>query len=158
MKMERDGDGSLRLWQSNGVWRVLLLFMAGGAIGSWLTDSFPTEDWRGQVGLALAVGAPVLFALWLQDSAWTFDRARRLVTWTRSRLAVRGVAIQRGTNYKDYLKEPHVYRVMLAARAATSRSVRATATVRRPSGWPRRCARPSPDQRAGCGRRSDEDW
>jgi hypothetical protein len=125
MKMERDGDGSLRLWKSYGAWRVLLLLMAGGALGSWLTGSFPTEDWRGQIGLALAVGGPVLFALWLQDSTWAFDRGRRLVTWTRSRLvgrasgalpfgAVRGVALQRGTNYEDYPKEPHVYRVVLA--------------------------------------------
>jgi nucleotidyltransferase/DNA polymerase involved in DNA repair len=59
-------------------------------------------------------------------SALPMAAARRLVTRTRSRLvgracgalpfgAVRGVAIQRGTNYEDYPKEPHVYRVVLAA-------------------------------------------
>jgi hypothetical protein len=125
MKIERDGDGLLRLSKTCAVWRVLLMLLAGGAIGSWLTGSFPAEDWRGQVGLALAVGAPLLLALWLQDSVWTFDRGRQVVTWTRSRLVgrecgalpfakVRGVAIRTGTNYEDYPKDPHVYRVVLA--------------------------------------------
>jgi hypothetical protein len=124
MKIERDGDGSLRLSNTHAVWRVLLLLMAGGAVGSWLAGAFPAEDWRGQIGLALAVGGPVLFALWLQDSVWLFDRHRQLVTWTRSRLVggdsgtfrfreVRGVAIQSGTNYEEYASDPLAYRVVL---------------------------------------------
>jgi hypothetical protein len=125
MKIERDGDDLLRLSKTYRVWRVLLLLLFGGAIGSWLMGSFPAEDWRGQVGLSLAAGGPLLLALWLQDSIWVFDRGQQRVTWTRSRLvgcdsgalpfhAVRRVAIQRGTNYEDYAKDPHAYRVVLA--------------------------------------------
>jgi hypothetical protein len=125
MKIEREDAGLLRLSKSQGAYRVLLLLLAGGAIVSWLMGWFPAEDWRAQVGLALAVGAPLLFALWLQDSVWTFDRGRQVVTWTRSRLVgrecgtlpfarVQGVAIRTGTNYEDYAKDPHAYRVVLA--------------------------------------------
>jgi hypothetical protein len=125
MKIERHDDGSLRLSETYRVWRVLLLLMVCGAIVSWQMGTFPTEDWRGQVGLALAAGGPLLFALWLQDSLWAFDRDRQLVAWTRSRLMgqnsgafpfreVRGVALQSRTNYEDNPKEPHVYRVALA--------------------------------------------
>jgi hypothetical protein len=125
MKLEWEEDASLRFAETRGGWRVVLLLMAGGAVGSALAGSFPLDDWQGWVGLGMAVGVPVLLALWLEDSHWTFDRARRVAVWKRSRLlwettgevsfdSVRGVTIQTGTNNEDYPRDPHVYRVALA--------------------------------------------
>ena len=124
MKIDVIDDDCLRLSQTHSLWRILLMLMSGGVCLSASADLFTLEGWQEQMEFAATVLAPLLIALWLQDSVWTFDCLRQRAFWKRSWLLwessgsmafdrVRRVVIQVCENSEEYARDRHAYRVAL---------------------------------------------